>query len=159
LSKGCHRFGLKIHPQLLKDFPIQGLRIDTKVYNWKTLNRKVLQQFGMNLDTETMTSLAQARPGCIEKILWDLKQTLSGRLRQKDGTYFDDYTEIPDIAALEAAQSASDQKLLDQKIQESEEQAEYISALEAKIVKLEELMRLKDAKIAKLTASSKKPKR
>jgi hypothetical protein len=131
----------------------QALRIDTKVYNWKTLNRKVLKNIGITLDTETMTALAQARPGCIENVLWELKQSIATRLKQKEKTYFEDDS---DIAALEANQFASDRKLLEEKIQECDEQVEYIAALEAKITKLEELMRLKDAKIAKLSATSRK---
>lgn len=129
----------------------QGLRIDTKIYNWKTLNTKVLKKLGLSLDTETITALANSRSGVIESVLWDLKHLIDEKMAKRDKAYFDDL-EIPEITAMEAQQSANDRKMLIEKIQECEEQAEYIEALEAKIAKMEELMRLKDAKIAKLSA-------
>jgi hypothetical protein len=136
----------------------QGLRVDTKVYNWTTLNRKVLKGLNLELDTETITRLANAWPGVIDGVLWKLKQVVAARARQKEAPYFED-AELPDLAQMEPQQPAINQKLLLEKIQECEEQAEYIAALEAKIAKLEELMRLKDAKIAKLTAGAKKSTR
>ena len=129
----------------------QGLRVDTKIYNWKTLNTKVLKKLGIAIDTETITALANSRPGVIETVLWDLKQVVEERINKREKTYFDDI-QIPEITAMEVQQSANDRKMLIEKIQECEEQAEYIEALEAKISKMEELMRLKDAKIEKLTA-------
>lgn len=129
----------------------QGLRVDTKIYNWKTLNTKVLKKIGLSLDTETITALANSRSGIIESVLWDLKQLVDEKAVKQDKAYFDDI-EIPEITAMEVQQSANDRKMLIEKIQECEEQAEYIEALEAKIAKMEELMRLKDAKIAKLSA-------
>jgi hypothetical protein len=136
----------------------QGLRVDTKVYNWTTLNRKVLKGLNLELDTETITRLANAWPGVIDGVLWKLKQVVAARARQKEAPYFED-AELPDLAQMRPQQPAINQKLLLEKIQECEEQAEYIAALEAKIAKLEELMRLKDAKIAKLTAGAKKSTR
>ena len=131
----------------------QGLRVDTKIYNWKTLNNKVLKKFNFNLDTETITELANSKPGVIEDVLWDFRQVVNAKLQQNNKPYFDDEAEDPmsNFAQIDAVQNETDRKILLEKIQECEEQAEYIQALEAKIAKLEELMRLKDAKIAKLT--------
>ncbi|KAK8837656.1 Sperm flagellar protein 1 [Tritrichomonas musculus] len=131
----------------------QALRVDTKIYNWKTLNSKVLKKFNFNLDTETITELANAKPGVIEDVLWDFRQVVNAKMQQNNKPYFDDELDDPmsNFAKMEAVQNETDRKMLLEKIQECEEQAEYIKALEAKIAKLEELMRLKDAKIAKLT--------
>ncbi|OHS98239.1 hypothetical protein TRFO_35395 [Tritrichomonas foetus] len=136
----------------------QGLRVDTKIYNWKTLNTKVLKKLNFNLDTDTITALANARPGVIEDVLWDFRQVITTKMQQNNRPYFDD-GDSPALANFEAEQSATDRKMLLEKIQECDEQAEYIKALEAKISKLEELMRLKDAKIAKLTGNAKRTKR
>jgi hypothetical protein len=122
----------------------QGLRIDTKIYNWKTLNTKVLKGLNLTLSTETITALANAQPGCIERVLWALKQ-VSAKPKQQSPRYFDDEPLTPVLTEPPVRQ------LLLEKIQECEEQNEYIAALEAKIAKLEELMKLKDAKIAKLS--------
>jgi hypothetical protein len=119
------------------------------------LNRKVLTPLGLPLDRDVMIALAQARPGHIEGLLWSLKQKITGKLKQKDKTYFEDAPELP---GLDPGELTSDQRLLDEKIQECSEQSEYIAALEAKIVKLEELMRLKDEKIAKFSAAKPKGK-
>jgi hypothetical protein len=123
----------------------QGLRVDTKIYNWKTLNAKVLKNLNLALDTETITGLANAQSGYIERVLWGLKQGLN-KPKASARDYFDDEVRPPPPSA------PSVRKLLVAKIQECEEQTEYIAALEAKIAKMEELMKLKDAKIAKLTA-------
>ena len=136
----------------------QAMRVDTKIYNWKTLNTKVLKKLKFNLDTDTITALANARPGVIEDVLWDFRQVVNQKIQQSNKPYFDD-GDIPSISSFEQQQGATDRKMLLEKIQECDEQAEYIKALEAKIAKLEELMRLKDAKIAKLTGKPKRIKR
>ena len=136
----------------------QAMRVDTKIYNWKTLNTKVLKKLKFNLDTDTITALANARPGVIEDVLWDFRQVVNQKIQQSNKPYFDD-GDIPSISSFEQQQGATDRKMLLEKIQECDEQAEYIKALEAKIAKLEELMRLKDTKIAKLTGKPKRIKR
>jgi hypothetical protein len=136
----------------------QALRIESKLTNWQTLNRKVLTNLGLSLDRDPMTALAQARPGYIESVLWHLKQSIASKLKQKEKAYFDDAASAPDIGPSDQGQLASDQRLLEEKIRECSEQIEYIAALEAKIAKLEELMRLKDEKIVKLSAPKGKRK-
>jgi hypothetical protein len=137
----------------------ESLRIEGKIFSWKTLNRKVLLNLGLNLDSETITSLAQAKPGFIERILWDLKQIITERLKQKKKSSFEVLDALPNFGELDADQQKSDERFLEQKIAEVEDQAEYIAALEAKIAKLEELMIQKDAKIAQLNPSPTRTKR
>jgi hypothetical protein len=136
----------------------QALRIESKLTNWRTLNRKVLTNLGLELDRDAMAALAHARPGHIESVLWRLKQRITGKLKQKEKAYFKDTGDLPEIAPSEPGQLASDQRVLEEKIRECSEQSEYIAALEAKIAKLDELMRLKDEKIAKLSAPKGKRK-
>jgi hypothetical protein len=132
----------------------QALRIDTRVANWTTLSSKVLKRLNLELDTETIAGLASARVGMIEGLLWNLRQIVIGKERQKEKPYFEEI-ELPDPVQWNAERLESDKKLLRDKIEECNEQAEYIQALESKIFKLEELMKLKDAKIAKLTNQGK----
>ena len=129
----------------------QALRVDSKIYNWKTLNTKVLKKISMGLDTETITQLANSKPGVIEKVLWKFKSIVESEYQQ-DNNYFDDidYQNLAPIQTIKLQQAEDDRKLLIEKIKECEEQEEYIKALEKKILKLEQLMRLKDEKIAKL---------
>jgi hypothetical protein len=124
----------------------QGLRVDTKVYNWKILNSKALKSLNITLGTEAILGLANAQPGWIERVLWSFK-CASSKVKQQPQQYFEDA-----LPASPPPSSPPIRKLLLEKIQECEEQAEYVAALESKISKLEELMKLKDAKIAKLTA-------
>ena len=134
----------------------QGLRIDTKIYNWKTLNNKVLKKLNFELNQETIVALANSRPGVIENVLYELRSILHTKKHQEQASYFDDGDDLKLIDNLEIEQNTKDRQLLFQKIQECEEQAQYIQALESKIEKLEQLMKLKDAKIAKLSAKLKK---
>lgn len=131
----------------------QGLRVETKLYNWKTLSKKVLQKLGIKLDQSTLEALANAKPGVIEGVLYTLKGRIEEKKHEEEKPYFEDITS-PSVEVVEQARAATDRNLLIEKIRECEEQEEYIAALEEKIMKLEELMRLKDAKIARLSTHS-----
>lgn len=131
----------------------QGLRVDTKIYNWKHLNEKVLKKIHFPLDTNTITQLANSTPGVIERVLWDFRDIVDHKSENEEKPYFvGEEDEIPDhIEQYTRSQMNEDRQLLEQKIEECAEQTEYISLLETKIQKLEQLIKLKDAKIAKLT--------
>ena len=43
--------------------------VNQKLYNWQTLNSKVLRRLGLKLDAAEMQSLARAEPGAIETLL------------------------------------------------------------------------------------------
>lgn len=49
-----------------------------KLYNWNTLNQKVLKKLGMQLTKQHMTEIANVTPGAIERALKLLKIRLSG---------------------------------------------------------------------------------
>jgi hypothetical protein len=49
-----------------------------KLYNWNTLNHKVLKKLGMQLTKEHMSDIANVNPGAIERALKLLKIRLAG---------------------------------------------------------------------------------
>ena len=87
----------------------------------------------------------------LESKIEKLKELIEARKQEREKLYFDDDDRFDQMLNIEIEQAKNDRKLLVEKIRECDEQAEYIAALESKIEKLEELMRLKDAKIAKLS--------
>lgn len=48
-----------------------------KLYNWNTLNSKVLRKIGYNLPKDDMEAVIQCRPGAIEKVLYSLQQKMA----------------------------------------------------------------------------------
>ena len=134
----------------------QGLRVETKLYNWKHLNEKVLKKIMFPLDSSTIQSLANSKPGVIEQVLWKFKEMVSEIQEEENRPYFNDKEISKELEKFSREQIDKDRQLLTEKIQECEEQAEYIAALESKILKLEELMKLKDSKIEKLLKNSTK---
>lgn len=49
-----------------------------KLYNWNTLNNKVLKKLGMQLTKQHMSDIANVAPGAIERALKLLKIRLAG---------------------------------------------------------------------------------
>lgn len=49
-----------------------------KLYNWNTLNNKVLKKLGMQLTKQHMSDIATVTPGAIERALKLLKIQLAG---------------------------------------------------------------------------------
>jgi hypothetical protein len=49
-----------------------------KLYNWNTLNNKVLKKLGMHLTKQHMSDIANVTPGAIERALKLLKIRLAG---------------------------------------------------------------------------------
>lgn len=49
-----------------------------KLYNWNTLNQKVLKKLGMQLTKQHVTDIANVTPGAIERALKLLKIRLAG---------------------------------------------------------------------------------
>lgn len=133
----------------------QGLRIDTKIYNWKTLNNRVLKKLSYPLDKETIESLANSTPGVIERVLMDVRRVIEEK-QQHDQHPFTEEKANPIEEEIEMARTCTDRSILDSKIKEVAEKAERIRALEAKIEKIEELISMKDARIQQLASSRRK---
>jgi len=127
----------------------QGLRVDTKLYNWKHLNEKVLKKIGFELDFKTINDLANSKKGVIEIVLYNFRE-IALDSRKDDAPYFQNeiISEINKLSSSKLENPPFD--LLEEKINECSEQASYIEALESKIQKLEELLKLKDNKIEQL---------
>lgn len=134
----------------------QALKVDTKIYNWKTLNQKVFKRIGATIDTNTINGIANAKPGVIDTFLAQIKEIVTtGKApgtaaSNKSSKKEKKVVEEQPIAELPKPMTDSDRELLIEQIKESAMQTELIRALEAKEAKLMELMKIKDAKILKL---------
>lgn len=129
----------------------QALKVDTKIYNWNTLNQKVFKRIGATIDSQTINAIANAKPGVIDKFLEQIREIAT--TGKTPGTAQSKGRKVS-TAVPEAPRPLSDdeRELLIAQIRESAMQTELIRALETKEAKLMELMRIKDAKIVKLMA-------
>jgi hypothetical protein len=137
----------------------QGLRIDTKIYNWNTLNQKVFKKIGVSIDAATITAIANGHAGVVDTFLVQVRgvatkpQSSAGNPRTPARPKKEKEAPPPAVKPMGDA----DRELLISQIRESEKQSELIRALAAKEAKLMELMRIKDAKIMKLMARRDSP--
>jgi hypothetical protein len=135
----------------------QGLRVDTKIYNWNTLNQKVFKKIGVSIDATTITAIANGQPGVVDAFLVQVRnavakpQSSAGDARTPARPKKEKEPPPPVAKPMTDA----DREFLVSQIHESEKQSELLRALEAKEAKLMELMRIKDAKIMKLMAKEK----
>ncbi|OHT07494.1 hypothetical protein TRFO_24231 [Tritrichomonas foetus] len=135
----------------------QGLKIDTKIYNWKTLNTRVFKKINYSLDQETINNLANAKAGIIEQVLWEVRQAIEAKIAQDQRPFGEDENQSLEDE-IEAAKTVTDRKILDAKIKQVEDQAQYIAQLEEKIAKIEELIQMKDERILQLATQRKTTK-
>ncbi|XP_076653756.1 sperm flagellar protein 1 [Halictus rubicundus] len=143
---------------------ISGNSIAKKVENWCTLNRKVLSKLNMKLKKDVIAQLANATPGVVEKVLSDLRIKI---LRDCNADRADLYSKFEDTEKGEIVKSVLDLEEVANKTvprhvfvrlkQELEEKNDAINALQQKVTHLESLMKLKDQRIADLTAQIPKP--
>lgn len=130
----------------------QGLKIETKVYNWKTLNNRVLKKLNYTLDTETINQLANSTPGTIERVLMEVRRVIEEK-QEHDQHPFVQEKANPVEEEIERARTCTDRSVLERKMQEVAEKNERIKELEEKIEKIEELIKMKDAKIQQLAGA------
>ncbi|KNE63963.1 hypothetical protein AMAG_09025 [Allomyces macrogynus ATCC 38327] len=66
-----------LHPRLvdLHNYPPAN-STPQKIYNWNTLNFKVLKKLNCALTDDTIQHIVQCRPGIVETVLFDIKQKL-----------------------------------------------------------------------------------
>lgn len=133
----------------------QGLRVDTKVYNWKTLNNRVLKKLPYFLDKEIIDDLANSIPGVIERVLIDIRRVIEEK-QQHDQHPFTEEKSNPIDEEIEMAKTCTDRSILENKLKEVAEKAEKIRSLEEKIEKIEELISMKDARIQQLANTRRK---
>ncbi|KAL4427154.1 hypothetical protein ABPG77_001158 [Micractinium sp. CCAP 211/92] len=114
-----------------------------KAYNWSTLNQKVFKRMGFTLPREQYEAVANAEPGAVEQVL---------KLVHAPGKLAATWTAggrpagSPAFPTLDQALAFS----LADKERQLEELRDVNEILETKISKLEQLVRLKDAKIQAL---------
>lgn len=138
------------HPKLvdLHNYE-QGLRIDSKIYNWNTLNQKVFKKLGIVIDQPTIISIANAKPGVIDLFLEQVKTVMTTKKPAKGSPRKESKNQEPEPPK-NLPLNDQDRELLIEKIQEADKQTQLIKALEMKRQKLMELMKIKDAKIVRL---------
>lgn len=134
----------------------QGLKVETKVYNWRTLNARVFKKINYSLDNETINNLANARPGTIEQVLWEVRQAIEAKIAHEQRPFEENSKALDE--EIEAAKNETDRKKLVEKMKQVEDQGKYIKQLEEKIAKIEELIQMKDERILQLARQQKAPK-
>ena len=154
--------------------------IQAKIYNFDTLNQKVLRRFGYQLTRGNIEDIVNCRAGVVESVLNTLQYKMA-KYREKKSNQEENQDEQstagPSRASSQASTSATpppakntqgvspapsnskpkhsviatvDEELLLEKEQRIKDLEETVEILELKIVKLEQLVRLKDSKIQKL---------
>lgn len=152
--------------------------VQAKVYNFETLNQRVLKRLGYQLTRSTIDDIVNCRAGVVEVVLNTLQFKMA-KYREKKSTQPADFSEEkssespahnnqghetdevpsgkqtkanPDKqdARVKDRLASLDEELMLEKDQKIRELQETVEILELKITKLEQLVRLKDNKIQKL---------
>lgn len=123
-----------------------ALKVDTKMYNWNTLNTKTLKRLGIPIDSSTINGLANSQPGFIQKVLVNFRDVLNGKAPESSRS-----TKTPkqkkEVPPPPMTPEEVEQYI--ELIKKSKAQKDLINALEEKYNVLIELMAVADAKIAK----------
>ena len=144
--------------------------VKQKIYNFDTLNKKVLKKIGHTVPRELVEDAVNCKPGAIESILNTLQLKMAKyrekRLSETTNSRDDDTTSPKSTRGTfgnsgtsnnnntdndRKAPSAAVQQLLDNKDAQIRELQESIEILQLKVSKLEQLVQLKDLKLQKLT--------
>lgn len=153
--------------------------VQAKVYNFETLNQRVLKRLGYQLTRSTIEDIVNCRAGVVEVVLNTLQFKMA-KYREKKSVQSTDMSEEKssespvrnhEIESDEGVISSGkhkkanpektdirmkdrlaslDEELMLEKDQKIRELQETVEILELKITKLEQLVRLKDNKIQKL---------
>jgi len=148
-----------------------------KMYNWNTLNQKVLKKLGFQIHQQDLDDVIKAGPGAIERVLKLIQdrimqaqrgglprrasaaermpgstpETQPAESRQPAGeTSRQQDQGRPPAAAVQRYQQEVDAELLVEKEQTISELREMVSIMSEKIKKLEQLVRIKESKIEAL---------
>lgn len=143
--------------------------IAQKKENWKILNRNVLSILGINLSARKVDDLARSQPGAIEKVLFQVRNGLRQKEKQKvnkEDVFVADST-FPAYSntVMPIKQEEGRDILLKQVIpphiyaeikKTIKEKTEEIRNLEAKVANLERILRVRNAEITNLTSQLRK---
>ena len=147
----------------------QAHSVSQKTYNWNTLNVKVLKKLGLSLSKKEIEQIVNMEPDSIEKVLLALRfhvdQYMNNRRSQRQ---FDprhrgandennaQYSNMQQQPMMSQKQSHGGQPMINHEVLVEKDHTinqmkETIEILELKIKKLEQLVKLKDSKIANLS--------
>lgn len=137
-----------------------------KLYNWDTLNVRVLRKINAALTRTDIERICQCVPGAVEKFLYSLQIRMARYKadQQQQQEILEKKQRQTSPRSLRSPrrkngtggplQSEVDQELLVEKEREIQDLRETIDILEQKVQKLERLVQVKDAKINKLKETS-----
>lgn len=147
--------------------------VKQKIYNFETLNQRVLRKFGYVIPRPAIEDVVNCKPGAIESVLNTLQFKMAKYREKKAAAAGSDSADSPpkkdsargqprvepEIPQVRGAVKSSvkgqvmanvDEEILIEKERQIRELQETVEILELKIAKLEQLVRLKDNKIQKL---------
>lgn len=156
--------------------------VKQKVYNFETLNRKVLKKMGYTIPRSTIDDMVSCKPGVVEVVLNQVQLKMAKlrgrRAEESPKSQSISYDERDTVGGAPSAQrlqvdpkeniqqfqqqnrfpqpaalASVDKEILAEKERQIRELHETVEILELKIAKLEQLVRLKDNKIQKLLSS------
>eukprot|EP01116_Phalansterium_solitarium_P003964 TRINITY_DN14818_c0_g1_i1.p1 TRINITY_DN14818_c0_g1~~TRINITY_DN14818_c0_g1_i1.p1 ORF type:complete len:221 (-),score=24.92 TRINITY_DN14818_c0_g1_i1:493-1155(-) len=150
-----------------------------KIYNWSTLNEKVFKKLGLSLSKEDIEAIANGVPGKVEQALFlvfnkvEQKRTEKALRQHQLQTHHHQPQYAPASAHDEPpfdrrvsehlfpdgyrpAEEAVGQLALDNKDEAINRLVEHVRTLEEKICRLEQIVTLKEEKIASLTTKLQK---
>lgn len=127
----------------------EALKVDSKIYNWNTLNSKAFKPLKIPLDKKIIEQLANSQPGVIDQVLLNVKSAIENP-QTKPVTPKKRKSEVPIV---ELPMSEEERNELIEKIYESDRQKKEIQLLKAKISQLTEICIIKDAKILRSISS------
>lgn len=150
--------------------------VGQKLINWTTLQRKVLRKLHIQLSAAEMEDLARAVPGAIELLLYKVKSCIDAKklLEEQQRNSQEDYLVVEGLSAGQSGPGGTvlpvrmrlDGKISDQRIVPAElydklskdilEKEETIAVLKNKIKHLENLLAIKEERIADLIEQHKK---
>ncbi len=134
--------------------------VKQKVYNFETLNQKVLRKLGYVLTRPIIDDIVNCKAGTVESVLNTLQFKMAKYRERKASAPETSFSPPSQQQQQQAGPSAAGGKfsgfpsvndeILVEKEQQIRELHETVEILELKIAKLEQLVRLKDNKIQKL---------
>ena len=142
--------------------------LEHKKSNWRTLNKKVLTEFGLEIPDVIITGLSNGKPGLAEVLLFNLRLKIDEQLelQVKHSQHSTRHTSLSLLTSTSQKNSekisqytANKSSKFNEKItqlhyeeikQQYLQQEEQIEVLQAKLHRLEHLLQLKDTRIDQL---------
>jgi hypothetical protein len=148
--------------------------IKQKIYNFETLNTRVLKKIGYQIPRSSIEDIVKCRPGAVESVLNSLQLKMARYREKKAMQGGADTPREPSIVsrtpggapnsarsnaaakgpggkgAKSSVMASVDEEILMEKETQIRELQETVEILELKVAKLEQLVRLKDTKLQKI---------